>query len=326
MDHPLEVITRQATGASRIAQTEVIQTLWGGYGRLVRCRLEGAGVDSVIVKHVRWPDRHQDCRGGRPSVGHARKVRSYQVEMAWYERYAARCGEACRVPRCLLHETRGDEVFMVLEDLDAAGFGARRQRVGERELQACLQWLACFHATFMGERPEGLWPVGTYWHLDTRPEELEALDDRALRAAAAAIDRELRACPFQTFVHGDAKLENFCFSPAGEHVAAVDFQYVGGGCGIKDVAYLVSSCVGEAMGQAQERRVLDCYFAQLEHALACSGKRVDFPALHRSWRALYPVAWTDFFRFLQGWSPGRREHYPYSQRLAREVLEALEAP
>lgn len=321
MEHPFEAITRQATGATRIAQTEVVQTLWGGYGRIVRCRLEGAAAPSVIVKHVRWPD----ARARGSELGHARKVRSYQVETAWYERYAARCGAACRVPRCLAQQTHGHEVLLVLEDLDAAGFGVRRRRVGTRELDACLRWLACFHATFLGERPEGLWPVGTYWHLDTRPEELEALEDGALRAAAAAIDRRLQACPFQTFVHGDAKLANFCFSAAGDRVAAVDFQYVGRGCGMKDVAYLVGSCLDEAESEAQEQRVLDVYFEQLERALAHRDARVGFSALHRSWRALYAVAWTDFFRFWQGWSPGPSTSHRYSQRLAREVLETLEA-
>jgi len=322
MDHAFEVIIRNATGARRITETQVIQTLWSGYGQLVRCRLEGAAVGSVIVKHVRWRDRHP--RGRDSSVGHERKVRSYRVETAWYERYAARCGAESRVPQCLAQATQGDEVFLVLEDLDAAGFGGRRHRVGERELEAGLRWLAGFHATFMGERPEGLWPVGTYWHLDTRPEELDALADRALRAAAAAIDRRLHECRFQTFVHGDAKLANFCFSPAGDRVAAVDFQYVGGGCGMKDVAYFISSCFDEARSERLEQRVLDSYFEQLELALARSGKRVDFPALHRSWRALYPVAWTDFFRFVQGWSPGHWKDHRYSQRLAREVLDMLE--
>lgn len=36
---------------------------------------------------------------------------------------------------------------------------------------------------------------------------------------------------FQTFVHGDAKLANFCFG--SNNVAAVDFQYVGKGIGVK---------------------------------------------------------------------------------------------
>lgn len=328
MEHPFEATTLEATtleamGASRIVGSETIQSLWSGYGRIVRCRLEGSAHGSVIVKHVRWPDRHHHPRGWNSDLGHERKVRSYQVETAWYERHATRCDATCRVPRCLAQHTHGDEVFLVLEDLDAAGFGARRRHVTERELEACLRWLASFHATFMGERPEGLWPIGTYWHLATRPEELDALDDRTLREAAAAIDRRLNECPFQTFVHGDAKLANFCFDPEGGQVAAVDFQYVGGGCGMKDVAYFISSCLDEDQSEAMEQRLLDLYFDLLEGALERRGTHVDFPALRSSWRALYPVAWTDFFRFLQGWSPGHWKIHRYSQRLAREVLGAL---
>ena len=57
---------------------------------------------------------------------------------------------------------------------------------------------------------------------------------------APELDRRLRAARFQTLVHGDAKPANFCFDARRGAVAAVDFQYVGGGCGMKDVAYLLS--------------------------------------------------------------------------------------
>lgn len=320
---PFETIVLRATGASRIVDTEGVQSLWSGYGRIVRCHLAGAATPSVIVKHVRWPDRGRHPRGWNSDRSHARKVRSYQVETTWYERYADRCGPSCRVPRRLASETHGDEVYLVLEDLDAAGFDRRRRAVTEAELDACLSWLACFHATFMGQAPEGLWEVGTYWHLATRPDELEALEDLELKRAASTIDRTLSENPFQTFVHGDAKLANFCFSPDGRRVAAVDFQYVGGGCGMKDVAYFISSCLDEDDGERLEQPLLDLYFRRLEQALRDQGKPVDFPALRDSWRALYPVAWTDFFRFLQGWSPGHWKVHRYSRRLAAQVLESL---
>ena len=61
----------------------------------------------------------------------------------------------------------------------------------------------------------------------------------------------------------------------------------------------------------------------MRDALERSGKAVDFAALEQDWRALYPVAWTDFYRFLQGWSPGHWKLHRYSERLAREVLDAL---
>ena len=192
----------------------------------------------------------------------------------------------------------------------------------DTELEACLSWLAHFHATFLHERPTGLWEIGTYWHLDTRPDELAELDDPELRAAAPAIDARLNASTFQTFVHGDAKLANFCFSVEGR-VAAVDFQYVGGGCGMKDVAYFISSCLHEDECERREASLLDYYFGQLRGALERRGKEIDFAALEDEWRSLYPVAWTDFFRFLQGWSPGHWKIHSYSERLARAVLETL---
>jgi thiamine kinase-like enzyme len=123
-------------------------------------------------------------------------------------------------------------------------------------------------------------------------------------------------------VNGDAKLANFCFSDDGR-VAAVDFQYVGGGCGMKDVAYFLGSCLCEDECERQEAALLDYYFRALEAALETRAKQVDFSALEANWRDLYPVAWTDFFRFLQGWSPGHWKIHRYSERLAREVLEIL---
>ena len=93
----------------------------------------------------------------------------------------------------------------------------------------------------------GLWECGSYWHLGTRPDELAALEDGPLKTTAPLIDQALRQSQFQTIIHGDAKLANFCFArhhntANGSTVAAVDFQYVGAGCGIKDVTYFLGSC------------------------------------------------------------------------------------
>ena len=330
-------ITLKATGASALTESEIIQSLWSGYGKIVRCGLKyevGTSVPlvrgavgtprptSVVVKHVHWPTSKNHPRGWNTGNSHERKVKSYQVETAFYEQWAGRCNDACRVPECLALETHGDEVFMVMEDLDTSGFGGRKSTVSDAEVKACLSWLAHFHATFMNEAPSNLWKVGTYWHLETRPDELAEMGDSGLKAAAGAIDQKLNESPYQTVVHGDAKLANFCFADDGR-VAAVDFQYVGGGCGMKDVAYLIGSCLNEDECERQEAALLKTYFQTLETALKDHGKEVDFQALETDWRALYPVAWTDFFRFLQGWSPGHWKIHSYSERLAREVLEQL---
>ena len=313
-----------ATGAKQLFEIEVIQSLWSGYGKIVRYGLKGSAMKSVVVKHVRLPEQDQHPRGWNTDISHARKMRSYEVERAWYDQWNKYCDEACRVPHCLALESQGDEVLMVLEDLNEIGFPARRSAVSEDEIRTCLSWLANFHAIFIGEQPKDLWTIGTYWHLHTRPEELEALNDPALKKAAVSIDQRLRNSPFQTFVHGDAKLANFCFSQDGKRVAAVDFQYVGGGCGIKDVAYFIGSCLNEDECQQWESQLLDFYFQTLKKALKSQHKPVDGDAVEQDWRTLYPVAWTDFHRFLKGWSPGHWKINGYSERLAREVLAQLD--
>lgn len=328
MDEPLDpdVIDAVlgATGAGRIARAELVQELWSGYGRILRCHIEAADVSSVIVKHVRWPDERDHPRGWATDRSHERKVHSYRVETHWYAHHAPRCGPRSRVPACRARQARPDGMLLVLEDLDAAGFGGRRHRVEAHDLDACLTWLAEFHATFLHERPDGIWPTGTYWHLATRPDELETMGDTALRAGAAEIDRRLSAARFQTFVHGDAKLANFCFADDGGSAAAVDFQYVGGGCGMKDLAYFVASCFDETECERVVPQVLDRYFDQLRSALAVRRPTVDADALEGEWRAMFAFAWVDFVRFLHGWSPGHWKLHAYSARLEAAVLGSLD--
>jgi thiamine kinase-like enzyme len=220
-------------------------------------------------------------------------------------------------------EHLNDEVLMVMEDLDASGFSGRLSSVNWKNMQACISWLAHFHATFINQKPDKLWEVGTYWHLDTRPDELKIMDDEKLKKAAPPIDRLLRNGQYQTLVHGDAKLANFCFSEDGNKVAAVDFQYVGGGCGMKDLAYFVGSCLYEEDCEAMESQILNFYFSELKLATEKKQPSINFDELEKEWRELYPVAWTDFHRFLKGWSPDHWKINSYSERLSREVLNSL---
>jgi hypothetical protein len=320
-ERELERRLRELTGASEVEVGERLQSLWSGYGELRRGRLEGTEIAEVVVKCVEPPNLPRARREDAELRSHRRKLRSYDVELVFYRDYARRCDARCRVPRALGLAARQGSWLFVLEDLDALGFATRRSRVSAREREACLSWLAHFHATFLGVNPDGLWKTGTYWHLDTRPDELAALDEPALRAAAAGIDLRLKRASFKTLVHGDAKLENFCFGN-GE-VAAVDFQYVGGGPGIKDVAYFLSSALSPRECEALAEDCLDHYFSELEGALRARAPELDVAALEAEWRALYPLAWADFYRFLLGWAPGHYEYDAYSRRQVRAALEAL---
>lgn len=319
MHESIVQLVRELTGAQRAVPVEHVQTLWSGYGAIVRCELHGAATDRVIVKHIEPPIADSHPRGWNTDRSRARKLRSYEVEAHWYDAWTSRL-DGARVPACLGQCARADgSRVVVLEDLDAAGFAGRRHELDDREFDACLRWLANLHASFVGVVPEGLWPTGTYWHLATRPDELERMPAGPLRDAAPALDAALHGSKFRTIVHGDAKVANFCFADDGD-VAAVDFQYVGGGCGVQDVAYFFGSCLTDRELHQRADAALDAYFAHLRAAAPA----VDLDELEADGRRLYPIAWADFERFLLGWAPGGHKKLSrYSAGITAQALDSL---
>lgn len=373
-----------ATAATKCRLVERVQSLWSGYGQILRLEVLGgrlAAPLSVIMKEVRPPGGRKGEGGAHPrgwssSLSHRRKLRSYAAEMHFYANQQLYAGEQCRVPAALgLKEDRDGWCF-VFEDLDAAGFAQRRSSLSAEQCRPVLHWLARFHARHLTDRSlsvpaqtgapappsagernadgNGLWERGTYWHLATRPDELEVLSHSALRRHAAALDKRLAEARYFSIVHGDAKLANFCFTDDLGQVAAVDFQYVGGGVGVQDLAYFLSSCMGERQLQRHADQLVDLYFQELKRALtegqslrggqlsserpsqrvgqslgrgsptpaagAQSSPRIDPTAVEEEWRSLYPIAWADFMRFLLGWAPGHTKVHGYSLALVEQAL------
>ena len=310
----------EQTRARSVRRVEVIQSLWSGYGEVVRYELEGASNASVVVKHISPPEQSNHPRGWDTDFSHARKMESYRVESNWYQHWSSRCDDNCRVARCLGIKTTASQSIILLEDLDRAGYALRLDDLNGDRIRGCLKWLAYFHGCFMNDKAETLWEIGTYWNLATRPDEWSAMEEGSLKQAASQLDDQLNNARFKTIVHGDAKSANFCFSESDDLVAAVDFQYVGGGCGIKDVAYFLGSCLDEDACERGEKQYLDYYFKQLKQALVQNHKRIDFPEIEKEWRELFPVAWTDFYRFLQGWMPAHPKINRYTKKLSDQVL------
>lgn len=323
MNDTLRKLILQKLGGDSLRKAEEVQTLWSGYGSITRYAVGNAKVSSIVVKQIDFQAASRHPRGWNSSIAHARKLKSYEVESLWYARWSKRCGDSCRVADCFAIEASENSLLIALEDLDQSGFNRRRSRPSEAEIKACLSWLAHFHAEFLGMTPRGLWETGTYWHLETRPEEWQALADENLKQAAPAIDSLLRQSPYQTIVHGDAKVANFCFSPDGRRVAALDFQYVGGGCGVKDVAYFLGSCLSEGECEAKVRPFLQFYLETLATILKQQKPEVDRDQLVENWQNLFPVAWADFHRFLKGWSPEHWKINSYSERVTKEVVEMI---
>ncbi len=323
MTEPWRDAVLLGTKAKIITNTTIVQTLWSGYGKIIRAGLSGSDISSCIVKHIHPKMSGYHPRGWNTDISHERKLSSYRVESNWYKHWAQHCNTHCRVPKCYMLDSNAEMTTLVLEDIDASGYPIRHSSLKPNSLLGCIQWLAYFHAKFLDEAPQGLWPTGTYWHLATRPDEFKAMPASELKDAAKLLDKKLSECQFQTLVHGDAKLANFCFSNNSERVVAVDFQYVGGGCGIKDLAYFISSCLNEKQSQQYEAQILDDYFYHLKAALKHYDKNIDTNALEVEWRQLYAVAWADFTRFLLGWMPNHKKLNAYTAAKTAQALKLL---
>ncbi|WP_261904817.1 aminoglycoside phosphotransferase family protein [Vibrio fortis] len=318
---------------------EVIQRLWGGYGELVRLHFpDTQGVNSVIVKHVALPEKTEHPKGWNTQLSHQRKVKSYQVETSWYQEFTQKYDVNCPVPVGLQCQQTEGEWLIVMQDLKTLGFpntsnfdvlandveGYSLEELHQRH--ACLHWLAHFHAKHIQINPSdvaSLWETGTYWHLATRPDELSALADQALKQKAERIDQKLKNCPYPTLVHGDAKLANFCFDVENQNAAAVDFQYVGLGCAMKDVALFMSSAIRPRDCAELESEVLNVYFDLFAHALAIYQPHLAAAEVEAAWRPMFATAWADFQRFVKGWSPNHWKINPYTEQLTKKALSEM---
>ena len=168
----------------------------------------------------------------------------------------------------------------------------------------------------------------TYWHLSTQLAEFEIMPIGELKDRAHAIANTLENARFRTLLHGEAKLTNFCFSRK-DKVAAVDFQYVGRGVGVKDVMYFLGSSLNDKQLWQKHDDYFDNYFAILQNVLQHESQ-IDKQGLEASdswlaeleqeWRSLIPFAWADFNRFIQGWSPEHVKINDYMHAQTESVL------
>lgn len=310
-------LIEQVTGCKNPQKIETVQSLWSGFGSVFRVKADNT---QLIVKHVVPPNGDANHpRGWSSDFATARKLQSYEAEIHWYKHHSHQCDNTCRVP--MFHGALSDDKqsVLILEDLDQAGYPDRYSDLSVDGVLMCVDWLASFHARFIDSDTDGMWTAGTYWHLATRPDEFKAMEAGRLKDKAGKIDRILNTCRHQTLVHGDAKVANFCFAGHND-VAAVDFQYVGGGCGMKDLTYFIGSCLDENECEAYSDDLLNRYFTTFATAL---GDDIRADQIEAEWRTLFPMAWTDFYRFLSGWMPSHTKIHRYTRLMAEQTFDSL---
>ena len=307
-----------------------LQSLWAGYGVISRVHVVfvppcGGDLDlskfgSLILKQVS-PPPSLSSSSLKEDVSHLRKLKSYQVEAAFYssEIPAELASRRAHVP--MLIDRCGDVVDeggleLLLSDLDNEGFASRLSG-SKAHVEAALTLLAKIHATYFERKlPEGLWEQACYWHLETRLSELREMSDKRLQSAAPALDRRLRqATRGMTLLHGDAKADNLLIGDDGG-AAAYDFQYTGAGLGARDVAYLlVSSCDARTL-ELEEASLLNTYHAALLEAGVP-------PTFTRDMlQDDFDISVADYMRFMDGW--GEWGNARWARKRTNVVLDRLE--
>lgn len=162
MSPELEKIILKLTNSHQILGVDLLQNLWRGYGALNRVITENT---SVIVKLIQFPKPEHEAE---LVFSHHRKIKSYAVEAYWYQYYNSVIDSAYS-PRLLASGVlKGQEHYLILEDLRTLGFRAQKSLI-KTQVEQCLTWLAHFHSHYLNQSPTHLWQTGTYWHLSTRP-------------------------------------------------------------------------------------------------------------------------------------------------------------
>lgn len=265
-----------------------ICSLWSGMGSIYRVG------HRLIVKHVAMRDTS--------SLGDIRKQKSYQVEANFYENVASSLlSKGVNVPNPYLVQRdagkNSNEIVIIMSYIESRSMDLTE--LSNRNM--VISWLAKFHATHWGISDEtiaalGLQEVGSYWHLDTRPEEHERMPitgwEGRLKLAAAAIDARLKRDEFQCIIHGDAKDANILFD--NDAVFFCDFQYCGRGVPAKDLVYFFCS---SSVGSANETDALKFYLNELKAHLPPDAK---LPTLGE-FQVIMDLAYCDYYRFMSGW-------------------------
>jgi hypothetical protein len=267
-------------------------------GSIYKVSIDDSAV--FVIKHVIMPP------SGEQSLGDQRKAHSYQVEANFYDHVAPDLSSIVELPTPFYVERgpKNKEITICMSMLH----GSCIQTSELDDVHGTLRWLAQFHAAYWGEEAVSevlstakLQKTGSYWHLDTRPDEHSDMASAGwqgrVKRAARAIDECLKRDYMQCLIHGDPKEANIMrLGKSGNcsRIAMYDFQYCGKGTPTRDLAYfLCSSC-----HKAWESELVKYYYEQLKDELMRQGKTPpDLRHFHNS----LELAFCDFHRFLCGW-------------------------
>ncbi len=259
-------------GASEVTVTPV------GQGQVAKCYrvsvTHDAGCTSVIAK---VPSNDEVSRA-TAALQHL-----YQREVSFYQHFAPLI--ATRTPRCYFAERdEHDNFLLLLEDLSSSAVVDQFAGISLGTARAGLAALAGLHGPThaRSELHDAAWLGGVSDELRPLYEAvvpvlfdqfIERYDTRVgteLRATVLALKARLAlfsgyATPFPCVTHGDFRTDNLLIDACGGTVplAVVDWQTVGVGSPLLDVAYFLTTSLTPEDCARHEFELLDYYLAKL---------------------------------------------------------------
>ena len=279
--------------------------LWAGMGYIYDVTVKRDF--HIIVKHIVPPPKQSR------SFGDNRKAVSYEVEANFYRHVAQVLIAENKLSIPVPYHVENDydnSITICMSRLE----GSPGYLSGDDQIHAVLKWMATLHAAtwdkvdnFVEEK--GLQPIGSYWHLATRPSEHDSMPrigwEGRLKRAARAIDERLKRDRMQCVIHGDLKDANMIFSN-NISVGIYDFQYCGRAPPTVDLAYFFCVAVGDTADAH-----LKFYHKQLLDLLGTS-----CPTLINLKESL-SIAFCDLERFMSGWGH-------WGSDISHHVIEVLD--
>ncbi len=229
---------------------------------------------------------------------------SFAVERRFYDNVILQerlRNAALTIPKVLASDLDGSRAwpaFCILMNDLTTNYPLHPDRMSLQQAASALQWIATFHACFWGDSfPHVLWDRGAFWTRTCTVQGIasawvathqfiESKYPQFLTSRTASIGHRLQTAGpsitdflteyaqnrnYRTVIHGDYKAANLFFAKDTKNVAAIDFQFTGGGVGAEDVAYLLYP---DAFGEwfAHEEMLLQTYHETLGAQLVLQRK------------------------------------------------------
>lgn len=265
--HLAHVVRRQlrpvGPGVGFVSRVQRLELSWSG----------GDGPSSVVAKAPATEPRNRAL---------AVTLDMYGNEARFYRYLSARTPLAVTCHHVEIDES-GHDFVLLLEDMSAADMVDQVSGCPRGRATQLVTALADHHARFWGE--SGLdgapwlrplsdrrltevfattvaehWPAVRRRFGDSLDARVVALGDR-LAEQVPCLTAEL-ARPPRTLAHGDLRLDNVFFAPAGQ-VSVCDWQLVDRSRGMRDMAYFVTQNLRTADRRSWEAGLVDTYLARL---------------------------------------------------------------